>query len=118
MQWTRTGVRRKHMLLALHRALVLTGEGGREGERERGRERERERGREGERERGREGEVEEESVWVLPSLRAGMSQWNTAQSVTETSEWLQDQNHHNCEGLQYIIQAHMYMYILLVYMYM
>ena len=81
---------------------MLTGEGGGEGERE----------------TGREGEVEEESVWALPSLRAGMSQWNTAQSVTETSEWLRDQNHHNCEDLQYIMQAHMYMYILLVYMYM
>ena len=85
------------MVLALHRALVLTGEGGRE--RERGRERGREGGREGERERGREGEVEEESVWVLPSLCAGMSQWKTAQSVTEILKWLRDQNHHNCEDV-------------------
>ena len=53
MQWTRTGVRRKDMLLALHRALVLTGEGGEGGgERERGREGGRERRKEG----GREGE--------------------------------------------------------------
>ena len=56
MQWTRTGVRRKDMLLALHRALVLTGgegekEGGREGGREGGSERER--GREGGKERWR-----------------------------------------------------------------
>ena len=103
---------------------MLMGEGGGEGERRReggregGRGREGEREREGRREGGGEGEVEEESVSVLPSLRAGMSQWNTAQSVTETSEWLRDQNHHNCEDLQYIIQAHMYMYILLFYMYM